>query len=123
MTFLRLRSLGLPMLVLAMVGSVQAQSLKSLKPSTSLLGPSTQQAIQRSSEPVAADHIVAVVNNEPITQHEVRSRLQRLQQQAERNGLAMPPADEANKQVLEALIQEKAQLQLAAELGSNLPDR
>ena len=103
------------MLALAMVGSLaQAQGLK---PSTSLLGPSTQRAIQRSTEPVTADHIVAVVNNEPITQHEVRSRLQRLQQQAERNGMAMPPADEASKQVLEALIQEKAQLQLAAELG------
>lgn len=115
MTHLHSRTLRLSMLALAMVGSLaQAQGLKS---STSLLGPSTQLAIQRSTEPVAADHIVAVVNNEPITQHEVRSRLQRLQQQAERNGMAMPPADEASKQVLEALIQEKAQLQLAAELG------
>lgn len=115
MTHLHSRTLRLSMLALAMVGSLaQAQGLK---PSTSLLGPSTQRAIQRSTEPVTADHIVAVVNNEPITQHEVRSRLQRLRQQAERNGMAMPPADEASKQVLEALIQEKAQLQLAAELG------
>lgn len=117
MNLLHSRILRLSVLALAMVGSAHAQGLKGLKPSTSLLGPSTLQAIQRSSEPVAADHIVAVVNNEPITQYELRSRLQRMQQQAERNGIAMPPADEANQQVLEALIQEKAQLQLAAEMG------
>ena len=84
------------MLALAMVGSLaQAQGLK---PSTSLLGPSTQRAIQRSTEPVSVDHIVAVVNNEPITQHEVRSRLQRCSSRP--NAMAWPcrlPMKPANR--------------------------
>lgn len=114
MTLFTKHHLGLTAICLAMVGSVHAQGLKV---APSLLGPRAQAAIQQSNEPVAADHIVAVVNSEPITNHEVRSRLDRLEQQATRSGTPMPPRDQGLKQVLEALILEKAQLQLAAELG------
>jgi peptidyl-prolyl cis-trans isomerase SurA len=65
----------------------------------------------------AADYIVAVVNSEPITNSEVRTRLVRAEQQMAQQGAPMPPRDELARQVLERLIVEKAQLQLAREQG------
>lgn len=104
----------LPVFSLLVAGGVQAQGLK---PSSRLQGPAAQVAIQRSNAPVSADFIVAVVNSEPVTNHEVRSRLQRVLEQAQRGGAPLPPESELVKEVLEVLILEKAQLQLAAEAG------
>lgn len=65
----------------------------------------------------AADFIVAVVNSEPITNNEVRARLLRYEQQLAQQGAALPPRPELARQVVERLISEKAQLQLARESG------
>jgi peptidyl-prolyl cis-trans isomerase SurA len=67
--------------------------------------------------PRAADYIVAVVNSEPITNNEVRSRMVRFEQQLLQQGQQVPPPAEFARQVLERLISEKAQLQLARETG------
>ncbi len=64
-----------------------------------------------------ADFIVAVVNSEPITNHDVQSRIERIAQQASQQGARLPPRDEMAKQVLDRLILERAQLQLAKENG------
>ncbi|HXE51040.1 MAG TPA: peptidylprolyl isomerase [Ramlibacter sp.] len=69
------------------------------------------------SAPRAADYIVAVVNSEPITNNEVRLRMVRFDQQLTQQGQAVPPRAEFARQVLERLISEKAQLQLARETG------
>ncbi|HYF18879.1 MAG TPA: peptidylprolyl isomerase, partial [Ramlibacter sp.] len=74
------------------------------------------------SSPRAADYIVAVVNSEPITNHEVRSRMVRFEQQMARQGAALPPRSELAQAVLERLIVEKAQLQLARESGIRVTD-
>ena len=67
--------------------------------------------------PRLADFIVAVVNSEPITNNEVRTRLLRFEQQLAQQGSALPARPELARQVLERLISEKAQLQLARESG------
>lgn len=64
-----------------------------------------------------ADYIVAVVNSEPITNNEVRMRIVRVEQQLAQQGAAMPPRAELVNQVLERLIAERAQLQVAKETG------
>ncbi len=69
------------------------------------------------SGPRAADYIVAVVNSEPITNNEVRTRMLRFEQQLQQSGQPIPPRPEFARQVLERLISEKAQLQLARETG------
>lgn len=68
------------------------------------------------NEPRPADHIVAVVNSEPITNNEVRARVARIEQ--ELGQTPRGPAERAQlaRQVLEQLIAERAQLQLAREL-------
>ncbi len=72
--------------------------------------------------PRTADFIVAVVNSEPITNHEVRQRMARLEAQLAQQGQAAPPRAQFARQVLERLISEKAQLQLAAENGIRVDD-
>ncbi|HVZ46961.1 MAG TPA: peptidylprolyl isomerase [Ramlibacter sp.] len=67
--------------------------------------------------PRPADFIVAVVNSEPITNNEVRMRLLRYEQQLQQQGQPLPPRSELAVQVLERLVNEKAQLQLARENG------
>jgi peptidyl-prolyl cis-trans isomerase SurA len=67
------------------------------------------------TEPRAADFIVAVVNSEPITNNEVQTRLVRIEQQLSRQG-TVPPRNQLAREVLERLIVERAQLQLAREL-------
>lgn len=67
--------------------------------------------------PRTADYIVAVVNSEPITNHEVRQRMARFEAQLAQQGQPVPPQPEFARQVLERLISEKAQLQLAGENG------
>ena len=64
-----------------------------------------------------ADYIVAVVNSEPITNNEVRNALQRLQGDIAAQRQTAPPAEELRRRVLERLINERAQMQVAAEAG------
>jgi peptidyl-prolyl cis-trans isomerase SurA len=72
--------------------------------------------------PRAADFIVAVVNSEPITNNEVRYRMIRFAKQMQQQGQPLPPANEFAREVLERLISEKAQLQLAQENGVRVED-
>ena len=74
---------------------------------------------QRASS--AADFIVAVVNSTPITNVELQLRLLRVQQQLSRQG-NVPPRSQFLREVLERLILERAQLQLARELGVTSDD-
>ena len=71
---------------------------------------------QSQRAPSAADFIVAIVNSTPITNNELESRLVRVQQQLSRQGNE-PPRNQLAREVLERLIIERAQLQLARELG------
>jgi peptidyl-prolyl cis-trans isomerase SurA len=74
-------------------------------------------AARPDSGPRPADYIVAVVNSEPITNNEVRSRMLRYEQQLAQQGTALPPRPQLAREVLDRLISEKAQLQVARERG------
>ena len=71
----------------------------------------------RDAGPQPADYIVAVENSEPITNNEVRRRMVRYEQQLAQQGSAMPPRPQLAREVLDRLITEKAQLQVARETG------
>lgn len=64
-----------------------------------------------------ADYIVAVVNSEPITNNEVRARMLRTEQQMAQQGTQAPPRSELARLLLERMIVERTQLQLAKEQG------
>lgn len=71
----------------------------------------------------AADYIVAVVNSDPITNSDVAAAVARITRDANAQRQSLPPQDELRRRVLERLINERAQLQLAAEKGVRIePD-
>lgn len=68
------------------------------------------------------DYIVAVVNQELVTAVEVEQRLARARSEAGRSGARLPPAAELQKQVVDALIEERAMLSSARESGARVDD-
>lgn len=69
-----------------------------------------------------ADFIVAVVNSEPITKQELGRELQRVRLQLTQQRKAPVEADELTRQVLERLISDRVQLQLARETGIKIDE-
>lgn len=86
-------------------------------PGLGVLGAGAGANVQRQ-----ADFIVAVVNSEPITNNEVRARLVRTEQQMQQQGAQVPPRAEMARLLMERMIVERAQLQLAGELGVQVTD-
>jgi peptidyl-prolyl cis-trans isomerase SurA len=73
-------------------------------------------AAQRSvGQPI--DRVIAIVNQEAITAHELESRVAILQQQLREQGRVPPPQDVLMRQVLEQMIVSRAQSQYAKEVG------
>jgi len=68
------------------------------------------------------DRVVAVVNDEVITARELQQRVAMAEQQLRRQRIAPPPAAVLQRQVLERMIVERAQLQLARETGVRVDD-
>ncbi|HEY5293231.1 MAG TPA: peptidylprolyl isomerase [Burkholderiales bacterium] len=71
---------------------------------------------------VLVDRIVAVVNSEVITSREVAERVTSVTQQLKQQGTALPAADVLQKQVLERMIMDRLQIQLAKETALRVDD-
>lgn len=69
-----------------------------------------------------ADAILAVVNNEVITRQELVERLRIVERRMRNQGIALPPQAEFQRQMLERMIVDRAQLQLAKEYGIRVDD-
>ncbi len=74
------------------------------------------------AEPEFVDGIAAVVNSDVITRKELRDRVELATRQLAKQGTQLPPADIIERQVMERLILEKAQLQMARERGLSVDD-
>jgi peptidyl-prolyl cis-trans isomerase SurA len=82
-------------------------------------------AVAQTRTPAATkllDRIVAVVNDEVITQVELQTRVQIAEQQLRRQRITPPARDVLTRQVLERMIVDRAQLQLARETGVRVDD-
>ena len=109
--------LSLPVLV------AQAQTLRpSTGPLRQFSPPANRAGLPAANVQRSADFIVAVVNSEPLTNNEVRSKLLRAEQQLTQQGGALPTRAELGAQVLERLISDKAQLQAARVSGLRVDD-
>jgi peptidyl-prolyl cis-trans isomerase SurA len=69
-----------------------------------------------------ADFIVAVVNSEPITNSEVSTEVQRIVKELAQQRQTVPPVATLRNQVLERLINDRAQMQHAQEIGMRIDD-
>lgn len=68
------------------------------------------------------DHIVAIVNRELVTNSEVQLRVARIEQEAARSGTRLPDRDTLQREVLDQLIDERAQLSQARESGTRVDE-
>lgn len=68
------------------------------------------------------DRIVAVVNNDVITQSELQKRLTETKQQLSAQKIQPPPEDVLRRQLLERMVVENIQLQLASQTGIRVTD-
>ena len=74
------------------------------------------------ARPLELDRIVAVVNSEAITLFELRSRLTLVERQLRGQNVQLPPRDVMEKQLLERMIVDRAQMQFARDAGMDVPD-
>ena len=77
---------------------------------------------QPANEPQPVDRIVAVVNDEVITLHELNARLDFAVAQLQKQGTPLPPRGELERQMLDRLIMDKVQLQHARDSGMRIDD-
>jgi peptidyl-prolyl cis-trans isomerase SurA len=86
--------------------------------------PATHAQDQRSAavQPRLADAILVVVNNEVITRYEFLERLKSIEARLKAQGGTMPSRDQLQRQLLERMIVERAQLQMAKEQGIRVDD-
>jgi peptidyl-prolyl cis-trans isomerase SurA len=85
--------------------------------------PPPRAAVQPSpSRVVPVDRIVAVVNDEVITQNDLNERQALLARQFQRQGGQLPEPDVLARQVLERMINDLLQVQLAKETGIRVDD-
>lgn len=68
------------------------------------------------------DRVVAVVDREVITLNELKDRINTVLAQMEKQGVQLPPRAALEKQVLERMITDRLQMQLAAQTGLRVDD-
>lgn len=112
---------------ISLVGAASAQGVR-LTPTPSLTVNAPRATTPSSNgstagETTQADYIVAVVNSEPVTNNEVRTRLIRFERRLAEQRVAMPPRAELIREVMDDVIIEKIQLQLARESGLKIDER
>ena len=68
------------------------------------------------------DRIVAVVNDDVITRHELDDRLGTVVKQLQKQGTSLPAPEALEKQILERMVIDKLQEQFAKETGVHVDD-
>ncbi len=84
--------------------------------------PSVTLAATNSVAPVKMDRIIAIVDQGVITEQELDNRIKSVSAQLEKQGTPLPPQEVLEKQILERLIVDSLQLQLAAQTGLKVDD-
>jgi peptidyl-prolyl cis-trans isomerase SurA len=74
------------------------------------------------AQAILIDAIVAVVNDDVITRHELDDRLRMVKEQLRKQGTALPADDLLEKQLLERVILEMLQAQYAKDSGVRVDD-
>jgi peptidyl-prolyl cis-trans isomerase SurA len=72
--------------------------------------------------PREVDRIAVVVNSEVITAFQLSERVAQIRRQLQRQSVRMPPDDVLERQILEQLVIERAQLQLARETAIQIDE-
>ncbi|NYS78120.1 MULTISPECIES: peptidylprolyl isomerase [Halomonadaceae] len=76
----------------------------------------------QSTQRQALDSVVAVVNNDVIMRSELDDRMAKVEQQAQAQGGNLPPRSQLERQVLERMVMEEIQLQMAEDASLTIDD-
>ena len=79
-------------------------------------------AAKAATAPATADYIVAVVNNELVTEVEVQQRMGQLAGEAQRNQAPVPDDKTLRQQAVDGLINERLQITAARDSGMTVDD-
>ncbi len=85
-------------------------------------GPLPAAVAQTAPPIIELDRIVAVVNDDVIVESELKARVRLVEDQLRQSGTAPPPKDVLGKQVLERLILERLQIQIAERAGMRVTE-
>jgi peptidyl-prolyl cis-trans isomerase SurA len=118
----KLAAIGMCALMGATPGAWAQMSSPGLQGSATTVASAPASAVSAAPRPQLADAIIAVVNNEVITRQELIERLRQTEQRMRNQGIALPPPAEFQRQLLERMILDRAQLQLAKENGIRVDD-
>jgi peptidyl-prolyl cis-trans isomerase SurA len=118
--------------ILAAAGDVLAQAPAAAKPAVKpaaapAAAPVATIAAKPASNGKPIDSVYVIVNDEVITRREVDNRVAEITtrlraQQAQNPQFQLPDADTVRRQVVEQMITERAQLQLAKDMGVRVDD-
>lgn len=89
---------------------------------TSLAHSAESAAPKKFNEVVKMDRIIAIVDQGVITEQELADRIRTVSGQLQKQGAELPPQNVLEKQILERLIFDSLQLQLAAQTGLKVDD-
>jgi peptidyl-prolyl cis-trans isomerase SurA len=112
-------TLKLRLAVALCAGACLAAAAQPAPPAGGRLAPG---AAATPSRVVPVDRIVAVVNDEVITQNNLNERVALVVRQFQRQGGQLPAADVLSRQILERMINDLLQVQLAKETGIRVDD-
>jgi peptidyl-prolyl cis-trans isomerase SurA len=93
------------------------------KPAAAAAKPGSGFLPPASSSAHVIDSIAVVVNDEVITRNEIAARARAIEQRMKASSAPVPDAADLQRQVVEAMIVERAQMQLAKEMGVKASDQ
>lgn len=96
-------------------GQAAAQAVPAAKPGAGFLPPA-------SSSAKVIDSIAVVVNDEVITRNEVARKVEQVVQRMRATNSQIPEQADLQRQVVESMIVERAQIQMAKEMGVRIDD-
>lgn len=73
-------------------------------------------------KPELIDKIVAIVNDDVVTRHELDDKIDTVVHQLKKQGTALPAPEVLEKQILDRMVMDMLQLQLAKETGVRVDD-
>ncbi len=121
-----IKSAGMALLLSGALAGVAPQATAQFKlPNAAAPRPAPATAAPNAAagKPQLVDAIIAVVNNEVITRRELIDRSAIIERRLTSQTGTPPPRGELQRQILERMIVERAQLQLAGEQGIKVDDQ
>jgi peptidyl-prolyl cis-trans isomerase SurA len=103
-------------------GGALAQAASTTPPAVAPTTAPAAKPAAAKANPQTVDAIVAVVNTDVITQQELAKRMSDVVQRMRAQNIELPPVAELQKQLLERMILERAETQLAKENGLSVDD-